>query len=151
MTETLTVDRSTEGVALLTLARPDRLNAIDHLMVAELQAACAAIAADDSVRAVVLTGAGRGFCAGIDLRGFGPDVPGPEAPALDRMRFQETMAGLPGLLRERVESQHHDSRRDRRCPQMGWPKPEAESAGRHRHEEERLEHLLLGAGDETDA
>jgi enoyl-CoA hydratase/carnithine racemase len=100
VTGTLTLERPAHGVALLTLSRPDRLNAIDHVMVAELQETCAAIAADDSVRAVVLTGAGRGFCAGIDLRGFGPDVPGPEAPALDRMRFQEAMAALPGLFRE---------------------------------------------------
>jgi enoyl-CoA hydratase/carnithine racemase len=100
VTETLTLQRPADGVALLTLSRPDRLNAIDHVMVAELQQTCAAIADDESVRALVLTGAGRGFCAGIDLRDFGPDVPGPEAPALDRMRFQETMAALPGLLRD---------------------------------------------------
>jgi enoyl-CoA hydratase/carnithine racemase len=99
VTGTLTLQRPADGVALLTLSRPERLNAIDHVMVAELLQTCALITGDESVRALVLTGAGRGFCAGIDLRGFGPDVPAPEAPALDRMRFQETMAGLPGLLR----------------------------------------------------
>lgn len=54
------------AVAVITLSRPDRLNALDQAMTIDLLAAVAAAAADDSVRAVVLTGAGRGFCAGGD-------------------------------------------------------------------------------------
>ncbi len=50
---------------------------------------------DESVRAVVLTGAGRGFCSGIDMRDFGTGVPDATAPAIDRLRFQESMAALP--------------------------------------------------------
>jgi enoyl-CoA hydratase/carnithine racemase len=88
------------GAVLLRLNRPDRLNAIDHTLAAELGAVCTSIAADAAVRVVVLTGTGRGFCSGIDLRGFGPDVPDENAPAIDRMRFQEMMASLPQLLRD---------------------------------------------------
>jgi 2-(1,2-epoxy-1,2-dihydrophenyl)acetyl-CoA isomerase len=55
------------GVATLTLNRPDRLNAFTRAMHAELRAALARIEADPAIRAVVLTGAGRGFCAGQDL------------------------------------------------------------------------------------
>jgi 2-(1,2-epoxy-1,2-dihydrophenyl)acetyl-CoA isomerase len=56
------------GVAVVTLNRPDRLNAIDPAMMAVAPGLFAGLAADDAVRAVVLTGAGRGFCAGGDLR-----------------------------------------------------------------------------------
>mgnify|MGYP000754414582 CR=1 FL=1 len=56
-------------VATLTLDRPDRLNAFNDTMVRELVAACDEIDADDSIRAVVVTGAGRAFCAGADLGG----------------------------------------------------------------------------------
>ena len=55
-----------DGVALLELNRPDRLNAFSRQMVAEWREALAQIADDAQVRAVVLTGAGRAFCAGGD-------------------------------------------------------------------------------------
>jgi len=54
-------------VATITLNRPDRLNAWTRQMEAELRAAVAAAAADDNARAIVITGAGRGFCAGADM------------------------------------------------------------------------------------
>jgi 2-(1,2-epoxy-1,2-dihydrophenyl)acetyl-CoA isomerase len=56
-----------DGVALLTLNRPDVLNSFNRSMAGELTAALDRVAGDDSLRAVVLTGAGRGFCAGQDL------------------------------------------------------------------------------------
>ncbi|MHB1302546.1 MAG: 2-(1,2-epoxy-1,2-dihydrophenyl)acetyl-CoA isomerase PaaG [Acidiphilium sp.] len=55
------------AVVTLTLNRPARLNALDSAMHEALAAALAAIEADESARAVLLTGAGRGFCAGADL------------------------------------------------------------------------------------
>jgi enoyl-CoA hydratase len=55
-------------VALLTLNRPAVLNAIDATMIGELDRALDAIEADDAVRALVVTGAGRAFCAGFDLK-----------------------------------------------------------------------------------
>lgn len=67
--DTITLEIS-EGVATLTLNRPDRLNSFTDAMHAEVRAALDAIRAgraDGTVRAMVLTGAGRGFCAGQDL------------------------------------------------------------------------------------
>ena len=59
------------GVALLTLDRPDKLNAMTAELVQDLHDHLDAIAVDPAVRVVVLTGRGRGFCAGLDLRGYG--------------------------------------------------------------------------------
>jgi len=56
------------GVALLTLNRPERLNAISVSMLSELSERLIACDRDEGVRAIVLTGAGRGFCAGLDLQ-----------------------------------------------------------------------------------
>src|SRR5215213_8283664 len=56
-----------DGVLTLTLHRPDRMNAFTETMRAELIAAFDASDADDDVRAVIVTGEGRGFCAGADL------------------------------------------------------------------------------------
>ncbi len=56
-----------EGIATITLNRPEKLNAFTGQMMADLIAAFDATDADDDVRAVIVTGAGRGFCAGADL------------------------------------------------------------------------------------
>jgi 2-(1,2-epoxy-1,2-dihydrophenyl)acetyl-CoA isomerase len=66
MEPTILIEKS-EGWAALTLNRPDRLNSFNEDMHRELAAAMEAIGADESCRAVLLTGAGRGFCAGQDL------------------------------------------------------------------------------------
>ncbi len=55
------------GVATLTLDRPERLNAVTRTMIGELLRALDEVDADDRVRALVVTGAGRAFCAGADL------------------------------------------------------------------------------------
>jgi enoyl-CoA hydratase/carnithine racemase len=98
VTETLIVERPHAGVAVVTLNRPKRLNAINDVMRRELTETLASITGDASVNAVVLTGAGRGFCSGIDMRDFGPGVPDATAPAIDRLRFQEAMAALPQAI-----------------------------------------------------
>lgn len=66
--ETLLVEDTLPGVRRLTLNRPQVLNAISDRLAAELATALEAAEADPGVRAVVLTGAGRAFCAGVDLK-----------------------------------------------------------------------------------
>jgi enoyl-CoA hydratase len=88
------------GIALLTLNRPERLNAMSHELVADLHATLDDVAVDRDVRVVVLTGAGRGFCAGLDLKGAGP---APRADGLGRaqagMTGQQHIAALVPRLR----------------------------------------------------
>jgi enoyl-CoA hydratase len=76
VTDTIEVEQPAEHVTTLRLARPDRLNALNYTLVGELHDALDDVAADDACRVVVLTGAGRGFCAGLDLRDYGtpPDI-----------------------------------------------------------------------------
>jgi enoyl-CoA hydratase/carnithine racemase len=59
------------GVVQLTLSRPERLNALTHPLVVELRAHVSQLREDRDCRVVVLTGAGRGFCSGLDLDGYG--------------------------------------------------------------------------------
>jgi enoyl-CoA hydratase len=97
--QALEVEAPADGVVLLRLNRPERLNAIDHALLGELETTCARLAADRATSVVVVTGAGRGFCSGLDVRNFGPGLPDPDAPTLERLRFQERMATLPVILR----------------------------------------------------
>src|SRR5438067_7254448 len=69
-----------DGVATVTLNRPDKLNAWTLKMEQEVQAAVDRAEADDQVRVIALTGAGRGFCAGADLQDLGK-VAGAASPA----------------------------------------------------------------------
>lgn len=66
--EPLVLRRDEEGVVTLTLNRPKQFNAINDKMLAEMQSALDALAADSSVRVVVIAGAGRAFCPGHDLK-----------------------------------------------------------------------------------
>jgi len=99
-TQTLSVQRPHDGVLVLHLNRPERLNAINAIMLDELTGILTDVASDTSVNALVVTGAGRGFCSGIDMRNFGAGVPEATAPAIDRLRFQEAMAALPQAIRD---------------------------------------------------
>ena len=100
---TVKSERLDEHVALLTLDRPERLNAMSFELVADLHRALSELEADRSVRAVVLTGAGRGFCAGFDLKDPGerPDpgeigrVQASLAPMKDFYGLVEHMRELP--------------------------------------------------------
>jgi enoyl-CoA hydratase len=94
VTETLILDRPRPGVVALHLNRPRQLNAINETMRDELSQTLATIGMDSAAHAVVLTGAGRGFCSGIDVRDFGPEPLEASDPAIDRLRFQEAMAAL---------------------------------------------------------
>ncbi len=72
---TVRLDRPDPRVSVITLDRPDRLNALNYPLVSDLHDALDTVAADDECRVVVLTGAGRGFCAGLDLADFGAVPP----------------------------------------------------------------------------
>src|SRR3954470_19027607 len=64
---TILTSTSPSGVHTITLNRPERLNAVDPALAAELPVAIDAAAKEDAIRVVVITGAGRGFCSGLDL------------------------------------------------------------------------------------
>ena len=66
--ENLTLERDGH-VAVVTLNRPDKLNALSRALQGEMRAVCEELKNDDGVRAVIWTGAGRGFCSGADLTG----------------------------------------------------------------------------------
>lgn len=71
--DTVTLDRPVEGVALVTLNRPDRHNAISYELLDDLSATLEEVSADDACRAIVLTGAGASFCSGLDLTQPAPE------------------------------------------------------------------------------
>jgi enoyl-CoA hydratase/carnithine racemase len=99
--------RVEDGVAVVTLNRPDRLNAWRSEMDRDVRAAMRLASDDDSVRVIILTGAGRGFCAGADMnvlqgiqdRGSEARTPQPET-AFDpgaRADFQKQNSWLPSV------------------------------------------------------
>ena len=97
---TVLVSSPQPGVTQLTLNRPEKLNAMNADLIGELHDAFAAIAADRDCRAVVLTGAGRGFCAGLDLTGYGT-APGGEGrgPVVGGFSTQQHIASLIPQMR----------------------------------------------------
>jgi enoyl-CoA hydratase len=88
-------------VGILTLERPERLNAIDHAMLTGLRAFFDERHRDYNTRLIIITGAGRGFCAGLDLKAGaeqGQWQPG-VGPVQDVMTFQEDIADLMVKMR----------------------------------------------------
>ncbi|MGX7679358.1 enoyl-CoA hydratase/isomerase family protein [Jatrophihabitans sp. DSM 45814] len=96
--ETIQVARR-GSVITLTLNRPERLNAIVGTMLDELLAELESIASDSTARVVVITGAGRGFCAGGDLNATGSGAPGrietSIAASRRALRISELMRSMP--------------------------------------------------------
>ncbi|WP_207005705.1 enoyl-CoA hydratase/isomerase family protein [Trinickia mobilis] len=107
-----------QRVATITFNRPEKMNAISPAMLERFFARVADAAADPEVRAIVVTGAGRAFCAGVDLGGVmdlddeAPSVPGTPTPAADQPPPQwddgvgpalarQFAAGWSGLIRAR--------------------------------------------------
>jgi enoyl-CoA hydratase len=88
-----------EGVRLVQLNRPNQLNAFTREMVAQFNSTIDEIAADEACRAVILTGAGRGFCSGQDVAAA--DARNRAAPSglVERMFWQEQFAGMSQRLR----------------------------------------------------
>src|SRR6187402_3466105 len=90
--ETISWTLDDEGVATLTLDRPEALNSFTVTMARELERFFHNDAADDAVRAVVVTGAGRAFCAGMDLSAEG-----------NVFGLDEDLSPTPADLRDRLD------------------------------------------------
>jgi enoyl-CoA hydratase/carnithine racemase len=100
MEPVLLTDAPAEHVRRLTLNRPDQLNAMTAELCQALHEELDSVAADRTCRAAIITGAGRGFCAGLDLRGYGaaPQNDGSDEPR-NRLANQEHMSRLILKLR----------------------------------------------------
>ena len=88
------IERIEDGVAVLTMNRPDSLNALSGAMLDAMLEAFPRLAADSSVGCVVLTGAGRGFCAGGDVK----------AMAEGREFAEDTLEAKAQALRDKMET-----------------------------------------------
>lgn len=97
-TECVRVRTTEAGVVEVELNRPERLNAMTAAMVGDLHALLNALSGRPDLRVVLLTGAGRGFCAGLDLHDYGDS--GPAETAQARFALQERIAGLVTGMRD---------------------------------------------------
>jgi enoyl-CoA hydratase/carnithine racemase len=95
MSSVVEISHPRPEITVVTLNRPDKLNALSYELVEELHQCLDTLAADNTCRVVVLTGAGRGFCAGLDLSAPNPEQTGggTEFPR-SGMRWQERIADL---------------------------------------------------------
>lgn len=101
MSDDLVLRSDEDGVATLTLNRPDKLNAMNPAAFIELRGHIDAIANDDSVRVVVLKGAGKSFCAGNDL---GSIAAGEKAPSIHYQA--ETIDAIEALPQATIAQVH---------------------------------------------
>ena len=98
---TVTVEHPEPHITVLRLDRPERLNAISFELVADLHDALDEVGRDADCKVVVLTGTGRGFCAGLDLKDWGePPVPGEHPHVKVGVDGQAFMSNLTIHMRE---------------------------------------------------
>lgn len=92
--------------AHLKLNRPQKLNALSLKLMEQMRLACGRLAIDSNVRSVVLTGAGRMFCAGADIKAFAPKVADPQALRRYFDAFEQTVQALAALSLPTVAGIH---------------------------------------------
>lgn len=112
--ETIRYDVS-DQIATITLNRPDRLNAFTQLMAAEIVAALDLVDGDDDVRALIITGEGKSFCAGADLSAgtatFDYDAAGDSSPGSAASDANDPIAAFYGGIDD-MRGDHPDAIRD---------------------------------------
>lgn len=98
---TVLVESAAPGVTVVTMSRPEKLNAMNEALITELHETLQAVSAQPDCRVIVLTGAGRGFCAGLDLGGFGaaPDTGQGAGRVQQGFAVQQHIAALIPRLR----------------------------------------------------
>lgn len=99
MPAALTIDTA-DWITTITLRRPDALNALDEPLTLELVDALVALEHDDSTRVIVLTGEGRGFCAGADVAAMAAAAGADPAPAEMRQMMRRASARLARQLHD---------------------------------------------------
>src|SRR5688500_18638747 len=92
--EHLIVERRAGGVGWLILNRPESYNAMNNAMLDELPRAWSELAADDDVRVIVNTGAGKGFCTGVDVKELAGD---PRGMAVHAERVRRNELGITAI------------------------------------------------------
>jgi enoyl-CoA hydratase len=96
MTELLVEDRG-DGILLATINRPERMNAIDRGLIAAFEALLDRLDSDRDARVLILTGAGRAFCAGADLKSDFVASAGPEESLASQLRLARLMERIANL------------------------------------------------------
>jgi enoyl-CoA hydratase len=101
MSQVVMVEEPRPGIRVITLNRPERLNAITDEVIDGLHKALDIIDADGGARVAILTGAGRGFCAGFDLKSGWDGAPGMEhpTPVQESYRGQQRLADIVSRMR----------------------------------------------------
>lgn len=92
-----------EGIATVTLNRPDKLNALTPQMRVEMRKAFEDVAEDEGVRVLILTGAGRGFCAGADIGTVADRTELAEDETMRSLRLQPVATNRPAKLLRNLE------------------------------------------------
>jgi len=88
-----------DGIVLLTLNRPARMNALLRETVAHFNGLLDELAADPTCRAVIITGAGRGFCSGQDLAASNQRNQTGASGVIEKLHWQQQFAGMGGRIR----------------------------------------------------
>jgi enoyl-CoA hydratase len=95
----LLVSEPAPQVRLVTLNRPAQMNALTRELVAEINGTLDRLSADEACRAIVITGAGRGFCSGQDMQAANARVEAGQTGALEKLHWQEHFAGIGRRIR----------------------------------------------------
>ena len=110
----VSINLGSDGVAQVRLTRPEKMNALDPEMFARIIEAGQALHEMKGLRAVVLSGEGRAFCAGLDLSNFGKQ-PDPEAPGIPPEEGpRQNQVARARYRQELGESLHHSEQRRRK-------------------------------------